>query len=360
MKDWIKNENINWQHLEQYAWVKPLRDCPQDPEWHAEGNVYIHTKMVADALVDLAGFKALNGEEKEILLFAALLHDVAKPQCTYTDEDGRIVSPRHAKVGEKVARDLLWDMDLTKRELVCSLVRLHGLPLWSLDKINPNRSVIEASLRVKNEWTYLLSTADVLGRICTDQADLLDKLEYFKELCIENECFSGEKVFHNAHSQFKFFLKNEVYPPILFDDSLFTMVLLSGIAGSGKDTYSYKLNLPIVSLDAIRQQLKIKPNDKSGQSKVIQEAYLQAKTHAGKRQSFVWNSTNITEEVRSKLINLIAPYNPYVKIVYIETSRENVYKSRHETIPAIVLEKMYRILEVPTRNEAHEVEYIRW
>jgi predicted kinase len=359
MKNWIINYHINWEYLQQYNWIAAMQDCPQDPVWHGEGNVYVHTQMVVEALTQLAEYQSLADNEKTILLYAALLHDVAKPSCTLL-ENGRITSPKHAKIGEKVSRDLLWDMDFEQREWICSLVRLHGLPLWSLEKNNPNQNVIAASLRVKNEWIYLLAKADVLGRICADQAELLERLEYFKELCLENECFTSEKVFSNAHAQFKFFQKNEDYPSPIFDNTRFQITLLSGIAGSGKDTYTAKLGLPVISLDTIREALKIKPDDKDGQGKVIQAAYLQAKTFAGKKQSFVWNSTNLTKEFRDKLVDLLAPYNPFFKIVYLETSRQNVMKHRHESIPQKVLEKMYRSLDLPLRTEAHEVIYLRW
>jgi predicted kinase len=358
MKNWIINQVVNWAILEQLDWAIAMQSCEQDSEWHAEGNVLIHTKMVVEALAQVPEYQALDNEDKTILCYAALLHDVAKPQCTF-EENGRIVSPKHAKIGEKVARDLLWDMPFMMREQICSLVRLHGLPLWSMDKSNPNLTVIAASLRVKNEWIYILSKADVLGRICNDQAQLLDRLEYFKELCFENECFITEKQFHNQHSRFKYFQQDAVYPSTIFDNTDFQVIMLSGIAGSGKDTLAAKLNLPVVSLDDIRQRLKVKPDDKNGQGKVIQEAYLLAKTYAAKKQSFIWNSTNLTHELRTKLVNLLAVYNPYFKIIYIETSRQNVAKHRQESIPKTVLNKMYHILDMPQLTEVHEVEYIR-
>jgi putative nucleotidyltransferase with HDIG domain len=359
MKNWIINQDINWDFLQQYDWLQEMQRCEQDSIWHAEGNVLIHTKMVVGEIIQLSEYQSLENKEKETLLLAALLHDVAKPQTTLI-ENGRIVSPKHAKIGEKVARDLLWDMDFEQREQVCALVRLHGLPIWSLEKTNPNQTIIASSLRVKNEYIYLLAKADVLGRICNDQSQLLERLEYFKELCIENECFTQVKQFHNTHSRFKFFQNDDAFLQTIFDDTKFQVIMMSGIAGSGKDTYAAKIDLPIVSLDNIRQQLKIKPDDKDGQGKVIQEAYAQAKIFAAKKQSFVWNSTNLTQELRSKLINLLLPYNPFFKIIYVETSRQNVVKNRSEAIPKSVMEKMYRNLDMPLRTEAHEVEYIKW
>lgn len=356
MKNWLLNKQVNWDYLQQYDWISAMQQCEQDAIWHAEGNVYIHTQMVVEALTQLPEFATLSDEAQTILLYSALLHDVAKPQCTF-EEKGRIVSPKHAKVGEKVCRDMLWDMDFETREQICALVRLHGLPLWALEKGNPNQTVMGSSLSVCNEWIYLLAKADVLGRICEDQAELLDRTEYFKALCIENECFSAPKSFHNAHSQFKFFHQEEAYPSTIYDDTAFKIIILSGMPGSGKDTYAASLDLPSVSLDDIRQTLKIKPDDKDGQGKVIQEAYRQAKAYAGKKQSFVWNSTNLTQELRSKLISTLMPYNPYFKIVYFETSRQTVAKHRRDTIPKAALEKMYRNLDMPLRTEVHEVEY---
>ena len=358
MKNWIENNQLNWAFLDQQTFIAALKNCPQDKEWHAEGNVYVHTRMVVDALLRLPEYAQLSQTDQYILQLAALLHDIAKPQCT-VEENGRIVSPRHAKIGEKVARDLLWDLDFELREQICSLVRFHGLPLWSLQKNNPNSEVIASSLRVRNELIYILSKADVLGRICSDADDLLERLEYFKELSIENKCFTQMKGFNNSHSRFQFFAKNSEFPAQLFDDTEFEIILLSGIPGSGKDTAAAQIDLPMISLDDLRREMKVKQDDKVGQAHVIQAAYAQAKIYAAKKQSFVWNSTNLTKDLRAKLITILSVYNPKFRIIYVETSRKNVQHRREADIPKSVLEKMYRLLEMPQLTEAHEVEYRR-
>lgn len=75
-----------------------MRDCPQDPTFHAEGTVWTHVGMVCEALAALDEFRALPDSDREILFAAALLHDVAKPSCT-RDEDGRITSRGHSQRG---------------------------------------------------------------------------------------------------------------------------------------------------------------------------------------------------------------------------------------------------------------------
>ena len=54
-----------------------LKDTPQNPEWHSEGNVLIHTAIVFRNVVgDLPLF---SESEQRILLAAAVIHDCQKP-----------------------------------------------------------------------------------------------------------------------------------------------------------------------------------------------------------------------------------------------------------------------------------------
>jgi putative nucleotidyltransferase with HDIG domain len=356
---WSKDGKPNWEVIEMQDWFIDLQICPQDPIFHAEGDVGIHTKMVVNELMDLEEFQALNQYDQQILSWSALLHDIGKPKCTMTDEDGAIRAPKHAAIGEKMARRMLWDMDFKAREAICSLIRLHGLPIWCLDKPNPNRAVAMASLRLTNKHLYLLSKADVLGRKSTGQDDFLERIEFYKEFSIEQECWEQAKTFHNTHSQFKFFHKYSNYPAVIYDDTTFEIILLSGIPGSGKDTYAKSKSLPIISLDAIRAELKIKITDKKAQGKVAQEAYKRAKEFAAKKRSFVWNSTNLTNELRTKIINTLSVYNPRFKLVYVETSSANILERRRATIPVRKLEKMIDMLEIPLPNEVHTIQYLR-
>ncbi|WMX12804.1 AAA family ATPase [Aureispira sp. CCB-E] len=356
---WSENGTANWHIIEQQDWFMDLQNCPQDPNFHAEGNVAIHTRMVLDALLELEEYQVLGGYDRQILKWSALLHDIGKPKCTITDEEGYIRAPKHAAIGEKMARKMLWDMDFKSREAICSLIRLHGLPIWCLDKNNPYAAVASASLRLVNKHLYLLSKADVLGRKSVNQDDFLERVELYKDFCIEQECWEEAKSFHNTHSQFKFFHKQSHYPAVIYDDTAFEIILLSGIPGSGKDTYAKTLKLPIISLDDIRAEFDIKVTDKKAQGKVAQIAYKRAKEYAAKKKSFVWNSTNLTHELRTRIVNTLSVYNPRFKLVYIETSKANIWSRRRATIPVRKLEKMMDKMEIPLPSEVHSIEYIR-
>lgn len=347
---------INWAILEAKDWVQAMQDCPQEPEYHAEGDVWTHTCMVMDALLDLPEYQAQSAANQNLLRHAALLHDVAKPACTVV-ENGKISSPRHAKVGEKIAREIMWDHPFQFREAVGALVRFHGLPIWGLEKNNPIRSAVLASWRVSNELIYILAKADVLGRICATQNELMYRLELYRELCLENDCFYKERPWFNDHSRFRYFWSEATYPTEIYDDTTHEVILLSGIAGSGKDSVYQKLyaHLPLISLDNIRQEFKIKPGDKDGQGKVAQIAYERAKEYCRRKQSFVWNSTNLTADMRARLIGTLRVYDPRFTIHYIETTQNAIFQRRRDDINITVLERMIRQLEIPVLGEAHHL-----
>ena len=74
----------------------PLATCPQEPEWHPEGDVWTHTLMVVDEarqrIDDLDRGRALA------MMLAAVCHDIAKPETTIVS-NGRIRSPGHEEAG---------------------------------------------------------------------------------------------------------------------------------------------------------------------------------------------------------------------------------------------------------------------
>ena len=131
----------------------------------------------------------------------------------------------------------------------------------------------------------------------------------------------------------------------------------------GKDYYINSLNLdiPIISLDAIRRKYKISPTDKNRNGWVVQEAKEQARAYLRSGQNFIWNATNITTLMRMQLVDLFVDYGAYVTITYIEKPYKiwrTQNQNREYPLPENVLDKMLHSLEIPQKTEAHEVKYI--
>ncbi len=357
----------NWDSLQKYDWVSDMNSVPQSPVHHAEGDVAVHTQMVLHELVNLPEFAELPEDAKEIVWVATLMHDIEKRSTTRVDEDGHIVSPGHSKKGAQTAGSILYrdfTIPFEWRQQVIGLVRYHGLPLWGLEKRDPVKAVIQASLEVNTEWLYLLAKADALGRTCADTASLLERLEFFRELCMEQGCWGKPRYFASNLAKFSYFRKDNQSPDFTpFENTLSEVVMVSGIAGSGKDHYLAKNypGLPVVSLDEMRRAQKVDRNDSKGNGRIIQAAMEQAKKYLRKGDAFAWNATNITAQMREQLIDQFAVYKPKITLVYVEVPYAKLLaqnKNREHPVPTIALERMIDKLEIPKVWEAHEVNYV--
>jgi poly(A) polymerase len=98
--------------------VPALRGCPQPVNFHPEGDVYRHTRLMLSMLPRGCS---------ETLAFGALLHDIAKPPCLAIEPDGRMTYYGHTDTGARIATDLLQRLrrPRTVQERVSYLVHNH-------------------------------------------------------------------------------------------------------------------------------------------------------------------------------------------------------------------------------------------
>lgn len=363
-------QDINWADLEsRFGWLSELKQVPQDIEYHEEGNVFIHTQMVVQELINLQDFKELTEQEKHILFAAALLHDIEKRSTTIAElQDGkeRIVSPGHSRKGESTTRKMLYKEHPTPfyiREQIANLVGFHGLPLWLIEKPDPAKEAMAASLALNTKLLYILAKADSLGRISRDADELNFKLELFKEICIENDCYGKPKTFKSDYGRYLYLNKPDTAPDYEpFDDRKFNVFMIAGLPGSGKDTYIEKhFDLPILSLDNIRRELNVSPTDRKKNGQIIQLAKENAKIQMRKGQSFVFNGTNISRDMRGNWISLFMDYGGCVKIIYVEVPYKQLLIQNHHReykVPEDVIDNLIKKLDIPSYSEAHEIDYV--
>ncbi|HUF46625.1 MAG TPA: hypothetical protein VMM93_02355 [Vicinamibacterales bacterium] len=84
--------------------LEALVGCPQEPEWHPEGDVWVHTLMVVDEA--RRRLEGLDRGPAAAMMLGALCHDLGKPATTAVI-DGRIRSPGHEEGGVAPATSLL-------------------------------------------------------------------------------------------------------------------------------------------------------------------------------------------------------------------------------------------------------------
>ncbi len=364
---WQLTKQKSWAELQkQFNFVADMSGVEQDPIYHAEGDVAIHTEMVLDALCGLPEYQQLPQQQQEIVWSAALFHDVEKRSTTRQDFDGRIVSPGHAKKGELTTRQLLFrhfDVPFMIREQISALVRYHGLPLWILEKTDPQRAVLAAALRVDMPLLAMLAKADILGRHCQDQNELLTRIELFKLYCQEQNCWHHPRHFASPQAQFHYFHNENSsidYEP--YEQDTCQVIMLCGLPGMGKDHFiqQHYPDKAIVSLDNIRREFNIRPSDKNANGWVVQQAIAQAKTYLRANQDFIWNATSLGASLRNKMISLFARYQAEIELIYLEMPYEQWQqqnRQREYAVPNSVLERMLTKLEMPTPDEAHRVFY---
>jgi len=113
-----------WEcHFPQIA---ALHGVEQDPEWHPEGDVYVHSGLAADQAARLADEAGLTGADRFVVVMAALAHDFGK--VTHTQRvGGRITSHGHDKAGVEPAGAFLRGVGCPEGliERVAPLVREH-------------------------------------------------------------------------------------------------------------------------------------------------------------------------------------------------------------------------------------------
>lgn len=368
---------INWTEIENLAlsrWIAQMKTIPQNPMWHGEGDVWTHTVMVCEELAAMSVWRRLDRRKQEELFVAALLHDIGKIPCTRM-EDGAWISPNHSVVGSRMAREILWlefgfcgEPDLQKfRETVCTLIRYHSVPLHILERENPERCAAKmASMgRLTGDFSlrmlWILSSADMRGRICGDKEEVLEAVDLFRVQAEEAGCLESPVSFADSCSEYAYLSGKNILPDQkFFDDSWGEVILMSGLPGTGKDTWikSHASEYAEVSLDKIRRRMNISPDGNQGA--VANAAREQARDYLRKQIPFVWNATNLTPTLREKQIRLFTDYHASVRIVYLETEWEEQMKrngSRREVVPETVIRNMLRKMSLPESFEAHKVEW---
>jgi len=149
--------------------LEALKGCPQEPEWHPEGDVWTHTLLAID--VAEKEVEGLPKEKALAVLLAVLCHDFGKPATTAA-VDGRIRSYEHEGAGVAPARTFLDRLNVRSlhgydlREQVIQLVAHHLTPshyFKNRDRVGDG-AFRRLARKLEPDLLYRVSRADCLGR----------------------------------------------------------------------------------------------------------------------------------------------------------------------------------------------------
>ena len=149
--------------------LEALVDCPQEPEWHPEGDVWVHTLLVIDRARER--IDDLERPRQIVLMLGAVCHDFGKPATTAW-RDGRIRSFNHEEEGVAPAHAFLDRLNVHSvegydvRQQTIGLVAHHLKPgMWHKVRDEVGDGAFRRLARkVDLELLARLAKADCLGR----------------------------------------------------------------------------------------------------------------------------------------------------------------------------------------------------
>ncbi len=157
--------------LKYFQELEVLIGCIQEPEYHPEGDVWIHTMMSLDELARILKKENIEDEYRKLYLFYGILcHDFGKPFCT-KEINGKITSFKHESLGIEPTISFLSKLTNEKKfiEIVCSLVKNHLTPFQLYLAESSLKAIKRLSLKVNIEDLCLVCLADCLGRTIPDK-----------------------------------------------------------------------------------------------------------------------------------------------------------------------------------------------
>jgi tRNA nucleotidyltransferase (CCA-adding enzyme) len=149
--------------------LQALDGCPQEPEWHPEGDVWVHTLMVVDQA--RTRIDDLDRPGQVAVMLGALCHDLGKPATTAVI-DGRIRSLGHEEAGVAPATRLLDRLNIhsldgvdVRREVLG--ITAHHLKPGAWYKVRAevgDGAFRRLAQKLNMEWLARVARSDCLGR----------------------------------------------------------------------------------------------------------------------------------------------------------------------------------------------------
>jgi len=98
--------------------LEAMKGCEQPPQFHPEGDVFRHTRLMLDLLPEKVSLP---------LVLSVLFHDIGKPPTSSVDNDGRIRFNGHDRVGAEMTEAIMQRLRFSRAEIDATVeaVRQH-------------------------------------------------------------------------------------------------------------------------------------------------------------------------------------------------------------------------------------------
>jgi poly(A) polymerase len=149
--------------------------CEQSPEYHPEGDVYKHIRLMLDSM---------SADAAAELPWTILLHDIAKPATASVGEDGRIHNYGHDKLGAEMSEVILERLKFPRKQIdaivftVLKHMNLAAAPKMRKAKLRRMLMRPTFDLELEQHRIDCLGShakLDIYDFLCTEQAALAEQ-----------------------------------------------------------------------------------------------------------------------------------------------------------------------------------------
>lgn len=181
----LEEPSLRLNQLLEQAWFKKppyiglfqLSKTEQSKKHHPEGDAWKHTMLVVNEAAKVKN----QSIYPRAFMWAALLHDIGKPETTKHDK-GRITSYQHDVVGAKKAEHFLRYFQEEEEfiRLTVAYVRWHMMILYVLNDL-PFGDVKQMKRDISVDEIALLGWCDRMGRLNADSVTEKKEIKRFIE-----------------------------------------------------------------------------------------------------------------------------------------------------------------------------------
>jgi tRNA nucleotidyltransferase (CCA-adding enzyme) len=159
---------------EMHPEIVELIKTPQDPEWHPEGDVWVHTLMVVDEAAKIVEQEQMRGNEALVVMLAAFCHDFGKA-ITTQEVEGKIRALGHEEAGVEPANKFLSaiGIEASLREPIVKLVAEHLKPsIFYIQEVQKGEKVTDGAIK---RLAARIHPATLKQLVCVAKADHLGR-----------------------------------------------------------------------------------------------------------------------------------------------------------------------------------------